>query len=358
MGKQDCDGMNRAAGKPVVSICCDAYNHEKYIADAIEGFLSQQADFPNEILIHDDASTDGTADIIRRYRHKYPQLIKPVFQTQNQDSRGIKPGRFNFERARGDFIAICQGDDYWTDPLKLQKQVEFLQANENYPMCFTDFSRVNERGGILLHGGVKEAMKTDITQWEVINGHTLKYMTIVFRRSAFDLPLFSSVYVKNGDIFLSAIVTRQGPAKYLDFISGCYRVHSEGVWSGKDAIEQRMMMLESLITIRKVLNRKEEAEAIEKRIRGTMLRVGKLSVKWSSWVGMKKVITCFPLMPYIGHFLAGARLQYIGQRRKIIGKRSRDARIKRKNFRKKIRGIGRRIGKRMPGFMLNRPGKP
>ena len=86
----------------------------------------QKTDFPFEILIHDDASTDGTADIIREYEAKYPDIIKPIYQTENQYSKGIKVSQvYQFPRAKGKYIALCEGDDYWTDPYKLQKQVDF-----------------------------------------------------------------------------------------------------------------------------------------------------------------------------------------------------------------------------------------
>ena len=104
----------------LVSICCITYNHEDYIADAIEGFLMQKTDFKYEVLIHDDASTDRTAEIIRKYERKFPNLIKPIYQTENQHSKGIKVGKYNIERALGKYIALCEGDDYWVDPCKLQ----------------------------------------------------------------------------------------------------------------------------------------------------------------------------------------------------------------------------------------------
>ena len=124
--------------EPMVSICCITYNHEKYIADAIESFLIQETDFPFEILIHDDASTDRTANIVREYEDRYPNLIKPIYQTENQYSQGKRVGLFNTNRAEGKYIAFCEGDDYWTDSHKLKIQFEFLEANPEYSFCHSE----------------------------------------------------------------------------------------------------------------------------------------------------------------------------------------------------------------------------
>lgn len=112
----------------LVSISCITYNHEPYIRECLDGFIMQKTDFAFEVLIHDDASTDKTADIIREYEAKFPNLIKPIYQTENQFSKkvGSINAKFNYPRAKGKYIALCEGDDYWTDPLKLQKQVDFF----------------------------------------------------------------------------------------------------------------------------------------------------------------------------------------------------------------------------------------
>ncbi|GEM_PF-445013 len=123
--------------KPLVSICCITYNHEKYIAEAIESFLMQETDFPIEIIIHDDASTDRTPEIIKEYEEKYPDIIRPIYQKENQFSKDRQvSNNFVAPIVKGKYVATCEGDDYWTDPKKLQKQVEFLQKNNNYLMCF------------------------------------------------------------------------------------------------------------------------------------------------------------------------------------------------------------------------------
>lgn len=119
-----------------VTVLCLAYNHAPYIAQALEGFLAQEAPFDIEVLVHDDASTDGTTEIIRTYASRYPDLIKPVFQQENQYSKGIKISRdILMPLVRGEFVALCEGDDYWTDPHKLAKQVAALEAHPEIDIC-------------------------------------------------------------------------------------------------------------------------------------------------------------------------------------------------------------------------------
>lgn len=123
---------------PLVTIRCITYNHEDYIRECLEGFIMQQTDFPFEAVVHDDASTDGTAEIIREYAEKYPDIIKPVFETENQYSKHDGSlGRIMNQHMRGKYIAFCEGDDYWTDPHKLQKQVDFLESHPDCAMCYT-----------------------------------------------------------------------------------------------------------------------------------------------------------------------------------------------------------------------------
>ncbi len=116
---------------PLVSISCITYNHKQYIRDAIEGFLIQRTNFPVEILIHDDASKDGTAEIIKEYEKQYLWLIKPVYQTEHQFSKhnGNIP-KIQYVRVLGKYHTFCEGDDYWTYPYNLQKQVDLLDSNE------------------------------------------------------------------------------------------------------------------------------------------------------------------------------------------------------------------------------------
>lgn len=131
----------------MVSVICLAYNHEKYIAEALESFVKQKTDFPFEIIVHDDASTDKTADIIREYEKKWPDIIKPIYQTENQHTKNVEI-RLNCElqRAKGMYIALCEGDDYWTDESKLQKQYDYMQAHPDCPLVAHETMKIFEDG--------------------------------------------------------------------------------------------------------------------------------------------------------------------------------------------------------------------
>ena len=125
-------------GKDIkVSICCVVYNHSPYLRQCLDGLLMQQTSFDFEILLHDDASTDGTTDIIREYAAAYPDLIRPVIQTENQYSSKTRAiiTTYLLPLAKGKYIALCEGDDYWTDPLKLQKQVDMMETNPDISIC-------------------------------------------------------------------------------------------------------------------------------------------------------------------------------------------------------------------------------
>lgn len=120
----------------LVSICCITYNQQQYIEEAIKGFLKQKVNFKYEIIIYDDASTDNTVNIIKKYMQDYPDIIKPIFSKENKYTKGEQTFLYTFEKAKGKYIALCEGDDYWIDENKLQMQVDYMEANPNCTFCF------------------------------------------------------------------------------------------------------------------------------------------------------------------------------------------------------------------------------
>ena len=120
-----------------VSVLCVTYNHANFIRQALEGIVSQKTNFRFELIVHDDASTDGTADIVREYAAKYPEVVVPILQTENQYTHGgCIARRFLWPRIRGTYVAFCEGDDYWTDVRKLQLQADWLDAHPSSGLCF------------------------------------------------------------------------------------------------------------------------------------------------------------------------------------------------------------------------------
>lgn len=209
---------------PLVSICCITYNHAPYIRECLEGFLMQKTNFAFEILLYDDASTDMNQDIIREYHSKYPNLIKPILQKENQYSKGVKVGSFNFDRAQGKYIALCEGDDYWIDPGKLQKQVDFLENNPECGMVCTDVKRYIQQTGIFMDSKI---IPFDIAGYDdVMDWHDqIATLTVCFRKSLLgNDPELDSDQFFLGDVFRFIQVSLTHSIKFLPDITGVYRV--------------------------------------------------------------------------------------------------------------------------------------
>lgn len=247
--------MNQSNANPLVSICCITYNHEPYIRDAIEGFLMQKTNFPVEILIHDDASTDGTADIIREYEAKYPDIIKPIYQTENQYSKGINPyPAFVYPLARGKYIALCEGDDYWIDPYKLQKQVDFLEANPEYSLCFHNSMLIYE-GREDLNKPFKKIETREYSGEEILKEWTIPTATVVFRIDAYK-PVHHPNFLY-GDIILFLSLAENGKIWGTGEIMSVYRKHDGGMTSAKNnSLEKRKKFIKHHQAIKKSFNGK------------------------------------------------------------------------------------------------------
>ena len=235
---------------PVLSICCAAYNHEAFIRDCLDGFLMQETTFPVEILVHDDASTDGTADVIREYESLHPRVVLPVYQTENQYSKGTGD-LFSLKRTRGQYVAICEGDDYWTDPLKLQKQVDFLDRNPDYVMCYHDAKVVDPSGKVVADSKLPAHCKRDFSSEDLMKGAWTLNLSRVFRRAPVltekEAPLRARV-VLNSDMLFTARLGKHGKGKYLgDIAPAVYRLHSGSIWSSLDQDDQNVENFTSFV---------------------------------------------------------------------------------------------------------------
>jgi glycosyltransferase involved in cell wall biosynthesis len=217
----------------LVSITCITYNHEKYIADAIESFLMQKTNFPYEILIHDDASTDRTPEIIKEYETKYPDMIKPIYQTENQYSKGVKVGIFNMERAKGKYIAICEGDDYWVDPYKLQKQVDYMQKHPECSLCVHAAYRIRpDRTKLKTHLRPSLGNKAYTVDEVILGGGGLFATNSMLYPAVFNNnrpKFFENAPI--GDYPLAIYLAMHGTVYYIDEFMSAYRVGAKGSWS-------------------------------------------------------------------------------------------------------------------------------
>lgn len=217
---------------PVVSVFNWAYNHVEFIRESIESILMQETTFPVEIIIHDDASTDGTTEIIREYEAKYPQLFRNIIQIENQWSQGESLMVPLTKSVRGEFVAFSHGDDYWGDPLKLLRQADFLSADSKYvatthPRLIIDHNGDN-RGDIEFSIPYRvDSSEDDLRMCKTL----LPTLTLMVRNVVGSLPREAD-NVLNGDMFLWSYLGQFGKCKFLrDIKPAVYRSTGSGTWS-------------------------------------------------------------------------------------------------------------------------------
>ncbi len=243
--------MDEAQNSPLVSVKCLVYNHEPYLRDCLEGIVAQETSFPFECIVHDDASTDASAAIIREYAEKYPHIIKPVYQTENQYSkkdgslgRAVTAAMSPSSR----YVAFCEGDDYWCDPHKLQKQVDLLEQHPEYSMCCS-------QGYELVHSTGKKEKTLSYEQTELdwntlILGNRILTLTTLLRRDLWAqyqsdfLP--GMPYFGMGDYPMWLWMARQAPVYYFPEWMGVYRVLTESASHSKNPLRNYQFGLSSI----------------------------------------------------------------------------------------------------------------
>lgn len=244
--------------KSIISVCCLAYNHEQYIRQALDGILMQKTEFPFEVIIHDDASTDHTAGIIREYEEKYPDIIKPIYQEKNQYSQGINILKeWLFPRANGKYIAWLECDDFWTDPYKLQRQVSYM---ETHPECSGTFHAANwlvdEK---IVRNDRHFDRECDVTPQQVIlgGGEYCASASLCFRTPyALDYPHFREI-ANVGDYPLQILLALRGKFHYFPQIMSSYRLGHAGSWTAmtREDAEKRYASLRATVRWLKELDK-------------------------------------------------------------------------------------------------------
>ena len=199
--------MIETCRNPVVSICMITYNHEEFISEAIEGVLMQKTNFPLELIISEDCSTDKTREICIEYQQKYPEIIK--LQLPEKNLGMIQNSLSTLKACRGKYIALCEGDDYWTDPDKLQKQVDFLEVNKEYGMCYTNYIPVNVEGNPInvqaCKNHIKRSKSGDIF-YKLLIGNFIQTLTVCFKKDILDFEYLNKPFYF--DLFIHEIASR------------------------------------------------------------------------------------------------------------------------------------------------------
>ena len=230
----------------MVSVNCLVYNHEKYLRKCLDGFVMQKTNFKFEVLIHDDASTDCSQEIIREYEEKYPDIIKPIYQTENQHSKRIGISRtFIYPKLKGKYIAFCEGDDYWFDENKLQKQFDIMEANPDCSICVHKVKNIYEDGRDIGSFIPCFKLKTgkisseDFFSYIYSKGYPFQTSSYFIRREVEQIlcverPDFVKAF-KVGDEPRMLIAAHLGNYYYIDETMSAYRRSSLGSWSSRVA---------------------------------------------------------------------------------------------------------------------------
>lgn len=221
-----------------VSVYCLAFNHENYIRRALKGMVRQKTDFDFEVIVHDDASTDGTAAIIREFAARYPRIIRPVYQTENQWSKGVSIVETQIlPRVTGSYMAICEGDDYWTDPYKLQKQYDYMESHPACTFCFTNAVIRNEEARTrrtFIPYTKKDARQfaPGKEDYDLSDFHRLTFIptaSFFFRTKCYEALMKSGIpHCPVDDLRMRLFMTSQGYAHFINEETCVYREGRSG----------------------------------------------------------------------------------------------------------------------------------
>jgi glycosyltransferase involved in cell wall biosynthesis len=243
--------INKNVKIPKVSIFCMVYNHEPFIRECLEGFLMQKCNFDYEIVLGEDCSTDNSRKIILEYANKFPEKFKLLLHDNNIG--GSQNQKLVFENCTGKYIAMCEGDDYWTDPLKLQKQVDFLEANPDYGMVHTKYKIFLELENKEVSISTPKDNYNSFFKSILLGNYAIGTLTVCFRKEIY-LGYLEEIFPHSkewllGDLPLWLYISQNSKINYIDEVTSVYRVLEESA-SNTLIIEKRKSFDKSINEIR------------------------------------------------------------------------------------------------------------
>ncbi|HCU0915701.1 TPA: glycosyltransferase, partial [Proteus mirabilis] len=230
-----------------VSVICCTYNQEKYIEDTILGVLCQDTPYRYEFIIHDDCSTDSTSDIIKKYADNYPKIIKHIIPAKNIYSQGLKPSINAFSFSIGNYIALCEGDDFWVDDKKIKKQVDILEERKDIDICFSAAYTLEPDGkeNIIARYN-KNIFVASLSEVIRQGGAYMPTASLLFRRNV--AVEFKKYFEKApvGDYYYQILGSISNGAVYLPDITCVYRINALGSWSSSRLIIDENKLIKEL----------------------------------------------------------------------------------------------------------------
>ncbi|MCH2143431.1 MAG: glycosyltransferase [Phycisphaerales bacterium] len=253
---------HHATPHPLVSICVMTYNHEKYIGQCLNSIVSQETDFPFEICIGEDESSDSTRSICQEYAKQYPDLIRLFLHSRSDVIyvKGRPTAQSNFsntmQKARAKYMVLCDGDDYWSDPSKLQKQLDFLELHQDFSGCFHRISKVDEHGAVITSDCGPPPQNLD----RYTQSHFLKFggfaplFSVMFRNKYQEGLPHWFMEIEYVDLPLHINNTQWGDYGFIDELMGCYRIHRGGMSNGAHRSRVVSMAINSYKVMRRNLH--------------------------------------------------------------------------------------------------------
>ncbi|MEE1187340.1 MAG: glycosyltransferase [Acutalibacteraceae bacterium] len=215
--------------KVMLTVLCTVYNHEKYIAKCLESLVNQKCSYKYQIVVHDDASTDNSAQIIKQFENKYPDKIIPIYQKENQWSKGVYIRAEILQKyIEGKYVAVCEGDDFWTDENKIQMQIDYMESHPDCALCAHAAYYADENGKILKNKFFANFNEEkDLSMKEILHGWSFATNSVMYVSKLFpDTSIPFKGKCVNADYALAVFMALQGKIHYFDKLMSAYRINS------------------------------------------------------------------------------------------------------------------------------------